>query len=153
MEILDNNNFCAPIHIQPKFSWWLGALIFVSHGMALIVLGVVNYVHPDLWAGIILIASILLLRAWQLYRYYVCFNPLDDSYLVLFKIDQELFEHLILASGEHAELLASSYAHPLFVVLQARKINDNRRMSLIIWHNSLQTDDFRRLRVRIRHRI
>lgn len=151
MEFLTHNNFCAPIHIKPCPSFWLGLILFVSHGIALIILGIVYYVHPDFLLGIILVASILLLRVWQLYRYYVLSNPLYDSYLVLMRTDEELLEGLILASGAYAELLKSSYAHPLFVVLQAR--SNDKYISLIIWHNSLQSDNFRRLQVRIRHRI
>ncbi|MCV6636125.1 protein YgfX [Candidatus Albibeggiatoa sp. nov. NOAA] len=146
------------LSIYPRFSWRFASLILGLHAGALSILTAVSYFHHDWFIPILGIGLLVLFSAWRTYRRDLCFiqHPLSGSCLAILQevgTSEPPKEYLLLQNGQRAILLPSCYAHPLLIIINAKILDSNQSVSLILWNDMLDKNTFRRLRVRIKHRF
>ncbi len=157
LDYISDNRFTQTLHIKPQFSLTFSILLLSLHFSTLSIVVVIGWFYADL--SILTLGLLIILSAWRSYRYDTCFigHPLYDSRLVILQqIDDDngelaLKQYLLLKDGQRTELLINNYAQLSVVILNVRAVYSRKRMRLIIWHDMLDQDTFRQLRVRLKY--
>lgn len=137
------NPFAAPLRIEAGFSRRFALVTGMIHAVALVLL-----FPPDLpwWLKVLFFCAVCG-SAWHSFYYHVLRrNPLLPRTLVM------LDDYLMTDGEQEAEILGSSFVHPQLIVLNL-KLHTGKRTRLVLFPDSLDKNGFRRLRVRLLHRL
>lgn len=133
-------HFTTPIPLKPGFSKRLALLLIVMHSGAALLL--IPLTLSGLMKG-----SLTLLIACSAYHHlrlhvFLSAHPVRECVLH--------YDTVWLPSGDSAKVLASSYCHPLFVILRVQ-LPTGKVSSLVILPDAVDANTFRHLQVRLRY--
>jgi hypothetical protein len=132
--------------LQVRPSQRLAMMLSVLHGIALVTIGLPLQLPEWIELSVVRVTLSLLIfmSYYHTLRYHVFLiaHPLRNC--ALYNND------VWLQDGQIAVIDSSSYFHPWLVVLRAR-LPSGRIYSLVIFPDALDADQFRQLRVRLRH--
>jgi hypothetical protein len=129
-------------HFSPSFAWLL-AFLYAGAAILLVRFAVFSFSYLSIFA--LILCAFLGWDVWRTFRIHVYQNHawLSGDLVIRDNV-------VVLSDNRFATIQTDSLSHPLLVVLRL-KLPNLQYKSCVLFFDSLPADDFRRLRVHLRH--